>query len=86
MNRIWFEIERDTDKSVNHERAKKVTDLLIKLGSTQEIWFDETTKHYCIRTDNAGSFAELTDSGHWFNLDKLVASDIPFINSPKEAS
>jgi hypothetical protein len=71
MNRIWLEIERDADKSVNHERAGKLTNLLAKLGSTKEVWYSETAKHYCIVTDDAGSFAELTDSGHWFNLDGL---------------
>ncbi len=76
MNRIWLEIERDADKSVNHERAKKFTKLLIKLGSKsmwQEVWFNETVNHYCLVTDETGSFVELTDSGHWFNLDRLSA-------------
>lgn len=71
MNRVWLEIERDADKATNHERAEKLTNLLGKLGSTKEVWFNETAKHYCIVTDEAGSFAELTDNGHWFNLDGL---------------
>jgi len=69
MNKVWIEIERDADKAVNHERAEKFTNLLGKLGSTKEVWLDETKNHYCITTDDAGSFAELTDSGDWFNLD-----------------
>tara|TARA_R110002126_G_C10064489_1_gene461972 strand:- start:33 stop:254 length:222 start_codon:yes stop_codon:yes gene_type:complete len=71
MNRIWLEIERDDDQSVNHERADKFTDLLVKLGSTKEVWFNEADQHYCIATDDVGGFVELTSSGHWFNLDAL---------------
>jgi|TARA_R110000803_G_scaffold3237_4_gene11043 hypothetical protein len=71
MNRVWLEIERDADEAINHERAEKLTNLLSKLGSTKEVWFNETAKHYCIVTDEAGSFVELTDNGHWFNLDGL---------------
>ena len=69
MNRVWLEIERDADEAINHERAEKLTNLLSKLGSTKEVWFNETAKHYCIVTDDAGTFLELTDSGHWFDLD-----------------
>jgi hypothetical protein len=69
MNRIWLEIERDADKAVNHERAEKFTNLLIKLGSSRKVWFSETKNHYCITTNDVGGFVELTDSGDWFNLD-----------------
>tara|TARA_R110000823_G_scaffold146319_2_gene276623 strand:- start:412 stop:633 length:222 start_codon:yes stop_codon:yes gene_type:complete len=73
MNKVWIEIERDADKAVNHERAEKFTNLLIKLGSKNIIWFSERVNRYCVTTDEAGSFLELTDSGHWFNLDGLSA-------------
>ena len=73
MNRIWLEIERDADKLVNHERAEKFTNLLVKLGSTNQIWFSEAVNQYCVVTDEAGSFLELDDNGHWFNLDGLSA-------------
>ena len=72
MNRIWLEIERDADKATNHKRAEKLTNLLAKLGSTKEVWFNEAANNYCLVTDEAGSFLELTDSGHWFNLDQLT--------------
>lgn len=71
MNKVWIEIERDADRAVNHERADKFTNLLGKLGSTKQVWFNETVNRYCIVTDDAGSFVELTDSGHWFSLDGL---------------
>jgi|TARA_R110000787_G_scaffold229332_3_gene336907 hypothetical protein len=71
MNKVWIEIERDADKAVNHERAEKFTNLLVKLGSSRQVWFNETLNRYCSRQDFIVS--ELTDSGHWFNLDGLSA-------------
>jgi len=71
MNKVWIEIEQDADKAVNHERAEKFTNLLVKLGSTKEVWFNETTNRYFLGT--VDSFRELTDSGDWFNLDTLSA-------------
>ena len=73
MTMIWLEIERGTDKDVNHDRAEKFTNLLVKLGSTKQIWFNEAVNQYCVVTDEAGSFLELDDNGHWFNLDELLA-------------
>tara|TARA_R110002020_G_scaffold137975_3_gene307728 strand:+ start:1601 stop:1840 length:240 start_codon:yes stop_codon:yes gene_type:complete len=71
MNKVWIEIERDADKAVNHERAEKFTNLLAKLGSSRQVWFNETKNRYFSGT--VDSFRELTDSGDWFNLDALGA-------------
>lgn len=73
MNKVWIEIEKGADKAINHERAEKFTNLLVRLGSQNKIWFSERVNQYCITTDEAGSFLELDDSGHWFNLDNLSA-------------
>ena len=73
MNKVWIEIERDANKSINHERAGKLTDLLANLGSTKEVWFNEGINQYCLVTDKAGGFFELEDNGHWFNLDGFSA-------------
>jgi hypothetical protein len=73
MTMIWLEIERGADKLVNHDRAEKFTNLLVKLGSTKQIWFSEAVNQYCVVTDEAGSFLELDDNGYWFNLDELSA-------------
>lgn len=54
MNKVWIEIERHAYKAVNHERAEKFTNLLGKLGSTKEVWFNETKNHFCITTNDVG--------------------------------
>jgi hypothetical protein len=56
MNRVWLEIERDADKATNHERAEKLTNLLSKLGSTKEVWFNETVNRYCLVIDRGREF------------------------------
>jgi|11BtaG_2_1085332.scaffolds.fasta_scaffold06952_2 hypothetical protein len=73
MNKVWIEIERDANKSINHKRAEKFTDLLANLGSTKKVWFNEEINQYCLVTDRAGSFFELENNGYWFNLDEFLA-------------
>jgi len=73
MNKVWIEIEKGADKAINHERAEKFSELLAKLGSPSEVWYNENERvqKYCLTVDGAGGFVELNDSGHWFNLDNL---------------
>ena len=70
MNKIWLEIERDADKAVNEERAEKFTNLLAKLGSSRQVWFNERKNRFFSGT--VDSFKELSENGDWFNLDGLA--------------
>lgn len=80
-NRVWIEIEfPDSDHCRAHgmdrdtlanDRAAKATNLLHRLGAHKHtrIWWHSDHERYCLTLDDAGSYTELKDSGHWFNLD-----------------
>ena len=69
-NRIWIELERTPgEQEIIAELASKV---LLKLGFNEYVkfWWSDKKKCYCLTTGGPdGSFLELEDDGHWFNLD-----------------
>lgn len=73
-NRIWIEIERPKTDAEGIERARLATALLAKLGIVRAnaIWWNVNRRNYCYVTDDSGSYLELNDGGHWFNLDYLA--------------
>lgn len=86
QNRIWIEIERpkaETDEEcirIAEERARAMSSVLRKLGfdplagrGGETVFWMDRKRCYCITTDEAGGFLEMSDSGHWFNLDRLAA-------------
>lgn len=73
-NRVWIELERDSDDAVCEARAVALGRLLHKLGAAPDrVWWDSRSRRYSLTIDDAGSFVTLDDNGHWFNLDKLSA-------------
>ena len=73
MQKIWIELERDADSTVNDHRANLANKLLRKAGATYDhYWWNERTSSYCVNIDSGGSFLECDDDGHWFNLDFLA--------------
>jgi hypothetical protein len=54
-NKIWIEIEPATEKSVNHERAEKISRVLRKLGYHHPVWWSETAQSFCLTTDRLPS-------------------------------
>lgn len=77
INRVWIELERDSDPEVCHARAAAASQMLAKLGLSfgdyVAVWFDEKKGKYAFTQSSAGTFVWATDHGHWFNLDRLSA-------------
>lgn len=76
-NRIWIELERPANNSLGHARAELASRMLVRLGSNikDAFWWNEEKQTYCITLDVGGSYQELEDNGHWFNLDFLGRVD-----------
>jgi hypothetical protein len=70
-HRVWIELERPADATEGHARAKLASRMLVRLGLSRPdtIWWNERAERYCVTTDEAGTFLECVDNGHWFNLD-----------------
>lgn len=77
INRVWIELERDSDPEVCHARAAAVSKMLAKLGLNTgdyvAVWFDAEKSRYAFTVSSDGSFSWAEDNGQWFNLDKLAA-------------
>ena len=77
INRVWIELERDSDPEVCHARAAAASQMLAKLGLSfgdyVAVWFDEKKGKYAFTQSSAGTFVWATDHGLWFNLDRLSA-------------
>jgi hypothetical protein len=77
INRVWIELERDSDPEVCHARAAAASQMLAKLGLSfgdyVAVWFDEKKGKYAFTQSSAGTFVWATDHGYWFNLDRLSA-------------
>lgn len=74
-SRVWLALELSGDADTNKQRAAQLTFLLHKLGVPDyvRVWVGE--RGYCLTTDASGSFLELVDNGHWFDLDALAAKE-----------
>jgi len=73
-NRIWIELtlpkyndpERET---IAKKQAALATNMIRRLGSDgSEFFWNEHKSCYCL-ADSSGTYVELSDKGHWFNLD-----------------
>lgn len=77
INRVWIELERDSNPEVCHVRAAAASQMLAKLGIDYDgypaVWFDEKKGNYAFTQSSAGTFTWSEDHGSWFNLDKLAA-------------
>jgi hypothetical protein len=75
MNKVWIELQVSSDQEENKARAKLAHNMLkklgIKSGTYDIIWWHERKQVYCVTTSEAGTFMEMGDKGHWFNLDYL---------------
>jgi hypothetical protein len=67
-NRVWIELERSRDQNLNIQRAALATNLIQRLGSKSEFYWDEEKGLYGLRREG-GEFTELNDNGQWFNLE-----------------
>ena len=78
-NRIWIELDKGSDDlsdeallSFRSEQCRLANIMLKRLGFEDMEFFvsDKKPNHrYCLIIDSAGQFLELTDRGHWFDLD-----------------
>ena len=69
-NRVWIELERPSSDEEGERRAELACRMLRRLGverGTPVFW--HTKGCYCFTIDEAGSYAEAADNGHWYNLD-----------------
>ena len=77
INRVWVELERDSDPEVCHARAAAASRMLAKLGLSfgdyVAVWFDAEKRLYAFTQSSDGTFTWSEDHGSWFNLDKLAA-------------
>ena len=83
-NRVWIELDitlpnvkgptAEECKAMNMKRAALATNMIRRLGSKREIYWSEQKVCYCI-ADSSGSFQEMGDKGHWFNLDFFGRGD-----------
>jgi hypothetical protein len=68
---------REEADRIGTERAQALTRMLHRLGILPQmkniVWWDtsERRKGYCWTLDEAGSYVEANDHGHWYNLDWL---------------
>ena len=75
MERVWIEIERDTSaahEEINTKRAALASAMLRRLGCEGKhdpYWYHPDKRRYCVTIDAAGSFQEMSDNGHWYNLE-----------------
>lgn len=78
-NRVWIELDRPTSDEEGHLRAQLASTMLTRLGSPikQTFWWHEKKECYCVTLDTGGSYQELQDNGHWFNLDFLGTDPNP---------
>ncbi len=70
-NVVWIEIENHLDATRNIEAAKAVTKVLAKLGGQGRYKWNENMDVYTFVLPD-GSFWELPEGGHSFNLDYLA--------------
>ena len=70
-NVVWIEIEHFDDQEKNEAAAAAITKVLAKLEVTGKYEWVESQKMY-IFTSPDGSFWELPEGGHSFNLDYLA--------------
>lgn len=70
-NRVWIELERSGTDEQMSERAQLLSAMLRKLGVTREqpVFWSPEKQMFCFEIDDAGSFVEAADFGHWYNLD-----------------
>ncbi len=70
-NVVWIELERHNDDAKNVQAAEAGTKLLNKLGmvSSEFKWLGD---RYIISSIPDGSYWDLPDDGHYFNLDYLT--------------
>lgn len=70
-NRVWIELEVDSDHAVNEKRAAAASRMLKRLGVgfKKPVWWYKDKFCYCFQVDEAGGFVMASDKGHWFNLD-----------------
>ena len=72
---VWIELERTDDAETNRYNAVLATQMLRKLGVTIgqfEWWSTEKTDTY-VYIQEGGSFYELPEDGHFFNLEYLAS-------------
>jgi hypothetical protein len=73
MHRVWIEIETPSDIDEGNKRAALVSAMLEKLGApAASIWWHNAKGVYCITIDGSGAFLEMSDRGHWFDLEEVA--------------
>lgn len=76
-NRIWIELDRPLSDVHGEELARKASLMVNRMGVPwpNPIFWSEHSKMFCFVTDEAGSFEEAGDNGHWYNLDWLAKEE-----------
>jgi hypothetical protein len=72
-NRVWIELERPKDDHEGDKRAAQATLIMRAFGDAiTTFWWNKRQGVYCLTIDTGGSYLELGDRGHWFNLDRIA--------------
>lgn len=73
-NRIWIELERPGSNEEGRERAKLLSQALLRLGydgRQPACFWNEKRQCYSFTIDASGSYVDAEDHGHWYSLDYL---------------
>jgi len=74
-HRIWVQLDYSRDEKRNHETCLLANKMMRLLGIKRDcFWFNEERNCFNVTTDNSGCFLELSDNGHWFNLEFLAGT------------
>jgi hypothetical protein len=71
-DKIWIELERGTEAEMK-QRAEKANKLLQKINPRLGVQFLALgDRGYVLDSTDGSGYLELTNNGHWFNLDILI--------------
>ncbi len=81
-DKVWIELEPPADCREGDRRAAMLCDLMARLGvgngskgDGHPIFFwNDRVNRYCVTVDDAGSFLECEENGHWFYLEPLAGA------------